>query len=178
MNVVCHIQDQMHREYLHSFLAFENGSFSVFRNTDLGRFICSMVKYSEFPVEQKVNEEKAVFFTLPRTSAMPTLFTRFSYITPDDQRKINDYIIAIFNNDFTQYYYVGVNLGIKKQDVITNFILSRKLISKIGEYDQLKKRAYRSDIKNLDKMVKRLARRVQLQNAAISKTIAETAQYI
>ena len=177
MKVVCHIQDQMHREYLHSIFAFENGSFSVFRNTALGKFICSMVRYSDYPVEQKVNEEKAVYFTMPRTSAMPTLFTHFSYIHPDDQRKINDFIIATFNNDFTQYYYAGIKLKMMQKDVITNFILARKLASRIGEVEQLKKRAYRDDQKNIQKMVNRLARWVQLQNAIIVKTIAETAQY-
>lgn len=177
MNVVCHIQDQMHREYLHSIFAFENGSFSIFRNTVLGRFICSMIRYSDFPVEQKVNEEKAVYFSLPRTSAMPTLFTRFSYIHPDDQRKINDFIIATFNNDFIQYYFVGVNMKMQQKDVITNFILSRKLVSRIGEVEQLKKRAYRAEEKSIEKIVNRLARRVQLQNAVISKIITETAQY-
>lgn len=178
MNVVCHIQDQMHREYLHSIFAFENGSFSVFRNTALGRFICSMVRYSDYPVEQKVTEEKSVYFTLPRTSAMPTLFTRFSYIHPDDQRKINDFLIATFNNDFTQYYFVGINMKIQQKDVITSFILSRKLVSKIGEIEQLKKRAYRAEEKSIEKMVNRLARRVQLQNAAISKNITEMVQHL
>lgn len=178
MSVVCHIQDQMHREYLHSIFAFENGYFSVFRNTPLGRFICSMVRYSDYPVEQKVNEEKAVYFTLPRTSAMPTLFTRFCYIHPDDQRKINDFIIATFNNDFTQYYFVGINMKIQQKDVITSFILSRKLVSKIGEIEQLKKRAYRAEEKSIEKMVNRLARRVQLQNATISKNILQISEYL
>lgn len=178
MKVVCHIQDQMHRDYLHSIFEYENGSFSVFRNTNLGRFICSMVRYSDYPVEQKVDEEKAVFFTLPRTSAMPTLFKRFCYITPEDQRKINDFLIATFNNDFTQYYFVGINMKMQQKDVITSFILSRKLVSRIGENEQFKKRAYRAEEKSIEKMVNRLARRVQLQNAVISKAIRESAELI
>ncbi|VTQ01773.1 hypothetical protein [Sphingobacterium daejeonense] len=105
MNVVCHIQDQMHREYLNSIFAFEDGAFSIFRDTDLGRFICSMVRHSDFPIEQKVNPDKAIYIRLPRTSAIPSLFTRFSYIHPDDQRKINDFLIATFNKDFIQYYF-------------------------------------------------------------------------
>lgn len=177
MNVVCHIQDQMHREYLNAIFAFEDGAFSVFRNTEMGRFICSMVRYADYPVESKVDPEKAVYFRLPRTSAMPTLFTRFSYITPDDQRKINDYLIATFNQDYIQYYFVGRNLGLKQKDVITNFILARKLVSRIGEVEQLKKRTYRAEEKAIQTMVKRLARRVQLQNNVISRTIREIQQY-
>ncbi|SEG62677.1 hypothetical protein [Sphingobacterium lactis] len=177
MNVVCHIQDEMHREYLNSKFAMENGAFSIFRDTELGRFICSMVRQADFPVEQKINPDRAVFFRLPRTSALPSLFTRFSFIHPDDQRKINDFLIATFNQDFIQYYFVGKNLGLKQKDVITNFILSRKLISRIGEIEQLKKRTYRAEEKQLQTMVNRLARRVQIQNNIISKTILEIQQY-
>lgn len=177
MNVVCHIQDQMHREYLNSIFAYEDGAFSIFRDTEEGKFICSMIRYSDYPVEQKCDPERAVYFRLPRTSAMPTLFTRFSYIHPDDQRKINDYIIARFNQDFIQYYYVGRNLKMKQKDVIENFILARKLVSKIGEQEQLKKRAYRSEEKSINKIASRLARRVQLQSAFIRKTILEIQQY-
>ncbi|WP_312139487.1 hypothetical protein [Sphingobacterium sp.] len=177
MNVVCHIQDLMHREYLNSIFAYEDGAFSIFRDTEEGKFICSMIRYSDYPVEQKCDPERAVYFRLPRTSAMPTLFTRFSYIHPDDQRKINDYIIARFNQDFIQYYYVGRNLKMKQKDVIENFILARKLVSKIGEQEQLKKRAYRSEEKSINKIASRLARRVQLQSAFIRKTILEIQQY-
>lgn len=173
MNVICNIQDQMHREYLNSIFKYENGAFSISRESDLGRFICSMIRYSEYPVEQKANEDKAVYFSLPRTSAMPTLFTRFSYIHKDDQRKINDYLISLFNHDYIQYYYVGMNLKLKQKDVITNFILARKLVSRIGEVEQLKKRAYRLEEKQIQKIARRLARRVQLQNQVISKTIQE-----
>jgi len=167
----------MHREYLNSIFAYEDGAFSIFRDTEEGKFICSMIRYSDYPVEQKCDPERAVYFRLPRTSAMPTLFTRFSYIHPDDQRKINDYIIARFNQDFIQYYYVGRNLKMKQKDVIENFILARKLVSKIGEQEQLKKRAYRSEEKSINKIASRLARRVQLQSAFIRKTILEIQQY-
>lgn len=177
MNVICHIQDQMHREYLHSIFTIEDGAFKITRDTDLGRFICSMVRPSDYPVEQKVTEDKAVRFILPRTSEMPELFTRFSHIHPSDQRKINDYLIAAFNADFIQYYYVGKGMGLLQKEVITNFILSRKLISRVGEIEQLKKRVYRSEEKDIERMRNRLARRVQLQNAVISKTIQEIQQY-
>ncbi|WP_433895185.1 hypothetical protein [Sphingobacterium mizutaii] len=178
MNVVCHIQDQMHREFLNSIFAYEDGAFSIFRDTDLGKFICSMVRHADFPIEQKVDPGKAIYIRLPRTSAIPSLFTRFSYIHPDDQRKINDFLIATFNKEFIQYYFVGKNLGLKQKDVITNFILSKKLISRIGEIEQLKKRTYRAEEKQLQTMVKRLARRVQIQNKLIERTILEIQEYI
>ncbi|GAA4137875.1 hypothetical protein GCM10022216_14370 [Sphingobacterium kyonggiense] len=177
MNVICHIQNEMHREYLNAILAFEDGAFSVFRDTDIGRFICSMTKYSDFPIEQNIDPEKAVKFRLPRTSAMPSLFTRWCYIATEDQRRINDFLIAKFDQDFIQYYFVGINLGMKQKDVISNFILARKLISKIGDVEQLKKRTYRLEEKNMKKMVNRLARRVQIQNKIISNSILEMSQY-
>ncbi|WP_185213777.1 hypothetical protein [Sphingobacterium mizutaii] len=177
MNVVCHIQNEIHREYLNSVFALEDGAFSIFRDTDLGRFICSMVRYSEFPVEQKIDPERAVYFRLPRTSAIPSLFTRWCFIHPEDQRKINDFLISRFDLDFIQYYFVGMNLKLKQKDVITNFILARKLISRVGEIEQLKKRAYRMEEKSLHKMVERLRKRVSVQNLAIQRTIKEINQY-
>lgn len=163
----------MHRDYLHHLFAYENGAFSVFRDSPMGRFICSLVRYSDFPVEQPIDEEKAVYFRLPRTSAMPSLFQRFCYITPEDQRKINDWLIATFDLDFTEYYYVGRNLGLQQKIVIQNFIVSRKLVSRIGETEQLKKRAYRKEEREIRTLYERLARRVRFQSAAIRKTIEE-----
>ena len=177
MNVVCHIKDPIHREYLHALFAYEDGAFSVFRDTKVGRFIVSMVRHSDYPVEQKVDEERAVYFRLPRTSAVPSLFRRFSYIHTDDQVKINDYLIATFDNDFTQYYFVGKNLGLQQKIIIQNFILARKLVSKIGDIEQLKKRTYRSEEKAIKTIAERLAKRVRVQNAIITRTIQEIQQY-
>lgn len=171
MNVVCHIKNEMHREYLHHLFAHENDAFSVFRDSPMGRYICSMIRYADYPVEQKVDEDTAVRFRLPRTSAMPTLFQRFCYIAPEDQRKINDNLIATFDLDFVEYYYVGRNLGLQQKVVIQNFILSRKLVSRIGETEQLKKRTYRSEEKQINKLYERLSRRVRVQSAAIRETI-------
>ena len=173
MNVVCHIQNQMHRDYLHHLFAEENGAFSVFRDSTLGRFIVSMIKVSDYPVEQKIDESKAVYFRLPRTSAIPSLFQRFCYITPEDQRKINDQLITVFDMDFVQYYYVGKSLGLQQKIVIQNFILARKLTSRIGETEQLKKRAYRREEKEINTLYERLSKRVRVQSAAIKKTILE-----
>lgn len=173
MSIICHIQDQMHRDYLHSIFTFENGVFKVTRETDLGKFICALVKTTDYPVEQKLNEEKAVYFEMPTTSEMPSLFRKFCHITAEDQRRINDYLISIFNQDFITYYYVGRNLKLKQKDVILNFILSRKLVSRIGEVEQLKKRAYRAEEKAIEQITNRLKVRVQRQAAVIRKNIQE-----
>jgi len=137
----------MHREYLHHLFAYENGAFSVFRDSPIGRFICSLVRYSDFPIEQTIEEDKAVRFRLPRTSAMPSLFQRFCYITLEDQRKINDQLIAKFDLDFIEYYYVGKNLGLQQKVVIQNFILVRKMTRRLLDTEQLKKRYYRKEEK-------------------------------
>ncbi|NQD71637.1 hypothetical protein HP439_12985 [Sphingobacterium shayense] len=163
----------MHRDYLHYLFTHEDGAFSVFRDSHMGRFICSLIRFSDFPVEQKMDDDKAVYFRLPRTSAMPSLFQRFCYLSTEDQRKINDHLIATFDLDFIEYYYVGKNLGLQQKVVIQNFILSRKLTSRIGETEQLKKRSYRKEEKEIKTMYERLSRRVRLQSAAIRKTIEE-----
>ena len=161
----------MHREYLHHLFAYENGAFSVFRDSTMGRFICSLVRYSDFPIEQSIDEDKAVRFRLPRTSAMPSLFQRFCYISVEDQRKINDQLIATFDLDFIEYYYVGKNIGLQQKVVIQNFIIARKLTSRIGETEQLKKRTYRKEEREINKLYERLSRRVRLQSAVIRETI-------
>lgn len=176
MSVICHIQDEMHREYLHSIFTFEDGAFHITRDTDLGKTICAMVKTTDYPVEQKVDPLKVVRFRMPVTSAMPSLFKNFCHITPDDQRRINDFLIAKFNQDFIQYYYIGLNLKIKQKDIITNFILARKLVSRIGEVEQLKKRAYRAEERAIHNLMRRLRLRVQRQAAIIKKTILEIQQ--
>ncbi|MDQ1150170.1 hypothetical protein QE382_002154 [Sphingobacterium zeae] len=173
MNVFCHIKKDILRDYLHHLFAYENDAFSIFRDTKVGKFICSMVKYSDFPVEQKFDPDKSVSFKLPKTSAMPGLFQRFCYISIDDQQKIEDYITATFENDWIQFYYNGMALKLKQKDVIQTYILSRKLVSKIGDPEQLKKRQYRSEEKQIKQLYERLAKRVRIQNAAIKKVINE-----
>jgi hypothetical protein len=161
----------MHRDYLHHLFAYENGAFSVFRDSPIGRFICSLIRFSDFPVEQIIDEDKAVRFRLPRTSAMPSLFQRFCYLSAEDQRQINDRLIATFDLDFIEYYYVGKNIGLQQKVVIQNFIIARKLTSRIGETEQLKKRTYRKEEREINKLYERLSRRVRLQSAVIRETI-------
>lgn len=173
MKVVCHIKDQLLREYLHAIFAFEDGAFSIFRDTKEGKFICSMLKHSSVPVKQKIDEKTAVYFKLPRTSAMRSLFRQCSYISDEDQVKIADFLKASFDLDFTVYYHVGISMGLQQKIVIQNFILARKLVSKIGDVEQLKKRAYRAEEKQLHTMYERLARRVRAQHAVVRKTIEE-----
>ncbi|MNJ04795.1 hypothetical protein D3C73_1657160 [compost metagenome] len=64
-------------------------------------------------------------------------------------------------------------LKMKQKDVIQTYILSRKLVSKIGDPEQLKKRQYRSEEKQIKQLYERLAKRVRIQNAAIKKVINE-----
>ena len=173
MNVFCHIKKDILRDYLHFLFAFENEAFSVFRDTKVGKFICSMVRYSDYPVEQKVIDSKVVYFKLPKTSAMPGLFRQFCYITLDDQQKIEDYLNATFENDWIQFYYNGMAMQIQQKEVIQTFILTRKLVTKIGDPEQIKKRQYRAETKQINRLYERFSRRIRLQNAAIQKTIHE-----
>src|SRR5690606_24521295 len=116
------------------------------------------------------------FFLMIRPPPRSTLFpytTLFRSITEEDQRKINDHLIATFDLDFIEYYYIGKNLGLQQKIVIQNFIIARKLISRVGETEQLKKRTYRKEEREIHTLYERLSRRVRLQSAAIRKTIQE-----
>lgn len=165
MNVICRIKNQMLRDYLSHLFPTKNGAFCIDRNTDVGKFICALVKVSDLPVNQDIDSE-SVQFILPTTSHLPELFRKFCYLDQYDQKRIEDYLASWFNLDYGMFYLFGRQQNIQEKEVILNFILDRKLDSMIGDPETLKKRKYRE----YDKTVKKIHQRLRMRAYNMNKS--------
>lgn len=172
MNIYCTIKDEQLREYLHHLFAFEDDAFCVFRDTDFGKYICSMVRLSDKPVPPPPVTDMTVVFRIPNR-AHDLFSKRFIYLDPGDYKRIEDRLKVDFNLDFNLYIYNALQLGLQRKKAIQNFIISRKLVSKIGDIDTLKKRGYRQEVKRLDILTRKLENRADYQSRIIKRTILE-----
>lgn len=173
MIVLSYIKKEHLREYLHYLFAFEEGAFSVFRSVDFGKYLCSLVKYSDIPIRHDRPDEYKVAFRMPRTSVYKGMQYRFMYLTAEDHQRLEDHLEAIFFIDFDRFYIQSQLLGQQQKVAIQNFILSRRLTSKIGDVEMLKKRQYRAEQKVMNKLYRNLRRRAYIQAKVIDKTIRD-----
>lgn len=173
MNVLTSIKKEYLREYLHYLFAFEDNAFSVFRSTDFGKYLCSLIKYSDLPVRHDLPSDTQVALRMPRTSVYKGMQYKFMYFTIEDQRRIEDHLEAIFYLDFDRYYIEAMKLGQQQKIAIQNFIVSRRLTSKIGDVEMIKKRQYRADQRIINRLHRNLRKRAHLQSQIVAKTITE-----
>lgn len=173
MKVLCRIKKEYLRDYLHYLFAYEEGAFSVFRTHTFGKYLCSYVRYSDLPATQETDPAEMVRFRMPKTSIYKGMQYRFMYFRMEDQQRIEDHLEALFYIDFDRYYLECQKLGIQQKVAIQNFIVSRKLISKIGDVEMIKKRQYRNDQKIINKLSQNLRRRAYIQSQIVAKTIKE-----
>lgn len=176
MKVLCKIKKEYLRDYLHYLFAFEEEAFSVFRTHTFGKYLCSLVRYSDLPAKEAEDESLAkqqVTFRMPRSSIYKGMQYRFMYFTREDQQRIEDHLEALFYLDFDRYYIECQKLGMQQKIAIQNFIVSRRLTSKIGDIEMIKKRQYRNDKKIINRLSQNLRQRAYVQSRIVAKTIKD-----
>ncbi|HWK58122.1 MAG TPA: hypothetical protein VNQ80_12320 [Parapedobacter sp.] len=171
MIVLIDIKKPMLREYLHSQFAYESDAFSVFRHNTFGKALCALVSKSDLPVKHEPSE-KTIRIRLPNTKSIRSHRNHFLYYTTEDQLKLNDLLDSLFDIDFESYYQAGIRLGMMQKDVIHNFIINRKLVSMIGDVETLKKRQYRKQRNDLEKLSNHLLQKIHYRDRLIKSTLA------
>lgn len=170
MIVLLDIKKPMHREYLNYLFAYEGNAFSVFRNNEFGKALCSKVRKADFPVKHQESPH-TVRLRLPQSRAIRTHRNHFLYYSTEDQHQLNDLLDVLFNIDFESYYHIGIEMGLMQKEVIQNFIISRKLVSMIGDVETLKKRQYRKEKNTLEKLQNKLLQKIHYRDRLIKKTL-------
>lgn len=176
MIVSIFIKKQLHLDYLN--YIFERdaaGNYVVDRRHDFGKLVVSLVKYSKFPVPDK--RANTVKFMLPASRPLENASKSYVYITKEDQAKLNDFLDALFNIDFDRYYLDGMQLKFQQKDIIQAFIVSRKLVYLIGDNETLKKRAYRDELKKLEKYSNSLYQKAYNRHSRIKES-QKTTNYL
>ncbi|WP_313265115.1 hypothetical protein [Sphingobacterium sp.] len=170
MYVKCNIKSELFRNYLHHHFAQVDGRFQIFRGIPLGRYITTHLKFCDTKPQME-DTEQTVIFKLPKTSDLPSIQSRFAYFTAESMRQIEDHIKEIYNLDFHSYYYWSIKHGLQQKQAIQNFIITRKLVNKIGDIDTLKKYEYRQEKKMIETLTKKLLNQVTYQDRIIRDTI-------
>ncbi len=85
-------------------------------------------------------------------------------------RLIEDYIDCIFYVDFKEYYLWSRQHGLQQKQAIQNFLITRKIVSRIGDYDTLKKFEYRQEKKRLAELTKKFINQVNYQDRIIRES--------
>ena len=113
------------RDYFVShFQGSVSSAVKITRDNDLGRFVYSLVKYSDLPVTKS---PKAMDDWFPLTLSLPEAKFlldqgRFIYIPIEDIHKINDYAIAQFNLSFNSFLMMGATLNIQIKNTVDLFM--------------------------------------------------------
>lgn len=172
MKVLIDIKSPIYREYLNYLFAYENEAFSVFRHNTFGKALCSMVSKSDLPVKHPVTD-KTVTLRLPKTKTIRSHRNHFLHYTIEDQHKLNDLLDVIFTTDFEFHYNKGIALGMMQKDVIHQFIVTRKLVKMVGDVETLKKRQYRREKNNIEKLQNHLLQKIWYRERIIKSIIQQ-----
>lgn len=167
MNILLLIKKPLYREYFkHLFPVEDSGSRPISRVTDLGKFICAMVKYSEVPIKENPADHEFIL-RVPVTHSLNLAPYRFLFFDPESVRRINDMVEIYFNLDFDRYYLRGLAKGYQQKAIIESFIMSRKLTLLMSDNEMLKKRQYRQELGLLQEMVDELRKKAYYRNQNI-----------
>lgn len=157
MEIKLLIENKFNEGYLRKvFKANKTGPITISRTSDIGKFICSMVKYVELPPKQTVG----ILLILPDTSTS-TGDHKFCTFTIEDQSKINDYISATFRIWFDRVLVEGIHKLNLDRRTITDVIISELSIEKNSEneqkiFERIRKYEYRSREKALKSLIQSL----------------------
>ncbi len=121
------------------------GSIEINRKTEIGKYICSRVRYSNLPVKQS----SGIWLDIPYTTSK-SKDIYYLYYSVEDQKKINDYLEAMFNIFFREVMVEGREQGIKYISVLESYMQGIKLSDDNKIYERLKKFDYRNRKKAFD----------------------------
>ena len=108
-----------------------------------------------------------VSLDLPNDLATKPLTGKWLWYPPSDTAALNMALRAVFDIDFNQYYIKGLDLGYKKKDIVTAFIVSRGLFT-TDCFDALHKRVYRRSQQTLYSLTDKLLRKAHYIDSNIN----------
>jgi len=171
MTVNTEIKDPILRRYLVHLSQHSEGSIhKISRESDFGKYVTSLVKYSNEPVNQNL-EKDVITFRLPKSRSLISAENYHLYIKKEDQRKIEDFLKATFNLDADRYFLQGLRQGFQHKEIFEAFIIEREMTDLMPDNERLKKRIYRQSLNDVHGMVKKLCRSARLRNLEIQTNI-------
>ncbi|MEO9474153.1 MAG: hypothetical protein ABJG41_01420 [Cyclobacteriaceae bacterium] len=172
------IKKPLLRSYLAYLFEKDSEVFTVSASHDFGRLLCSLVRYSLKPIK-KADTTHTVKLKLPKVGALTTADNHHIYFSREDTHKLNMFLEATFNIDFDRYYLDGLQMKYQKKEIISTFIITRKLTGLSDPAEAIKKRHYRKELSLLEIVSKNLLDRAYNRHHRIQtfnpKFVARTA---
>lgn len=165
MDIQLTIHKELLREYFRYLFPIDaQGRYQVSRISDLGKAICSFVRYAEKKPEPLPD---ALHLLLPKSDSLKNAANYHLYFSREDLLRINDLLEVFFNIDFDRFYLNGRKLGMMQKDVIESFIVSRKLTNLLQDNETLKKREYREGLRLLQIRCRSLTKKAYYRHEKI-----------
>lgn len=139
MEIKLQITNRFNENFLRSVMNSNKiGNITINRKSEIGKYICSRVRYSNLPTHQS----SGVILNLPKNT-LESAHNFFLYFTVEDQKKINDFLESEFYLFFHRYMLTGDQFDMKKSKLIENFIERLNLLNDDKIFENLKKSDYR-----------------------------------
>ena len=134
------VENQVCEAYIHHiFGAGETGPVKITRHEDVGRYIMSLVSYSDYPAKPNIG----ITLVVPNSPNEP-LKRRHGYFTIEDQSKINDFIYKDYKIWVSTAMSVATGeLRLTKTEAITCIMDLLNLQDDPTLFENLKKNDYR-----------------------------------
>ncbi len=153
METKLQITNQINEAFLRmSMNAKKTGFIQISRTSEIGKYICSRIRYSNLPVSQS----SGTLLHIPKRT-LESANSYYIYFTVEDQKKINDFITSEFTRFFRNYMLIGAEYNIQKKILLEAFISDLNLQNNGTVYQNLKK----SDYRNRKKMQQFVIKSVQ-----------------
>jgi len=150
MQIKLQLTNKVHEGFLRLVMnSNKSGEIKISRTHDIGKYICSRVRYSNLPVRQS----SGITLILPKTT-LESGANYFLYFSVEDQKKINDFLDAEFNCFFKRFMLVGDQFDIKKITLINTIITKMDLLNDDKIFQNLTKSDYRERKKVMDFLLK------------------------
>ena len=124
------------------FKSSHRGDVKLSRHHDIGKYICSLIRYSDIKpdIKQPPQGYKPVNVIIPDYPNSNAV-RYWLYLTKEDNQRINDFVKSIFHQEFKAFLIMGQELRILQKDSIEIFMANYRLDMK--KHSGLVKKDYR-----------------------------------
>jgi len=105
--------------YLKKEFKSNNNEILLTRNHPIGRFISSLVKYTDIPPAPQIGN---IILNIPDTDVIHTEIY-YQYLRAEDYRAIIDYIQSSLDSRIDEYFIGGYRLKLRQKDIIFSIFL-------------------------------------------------------
>lgn len=175
MEVEIRIKDPLLRAYLNGLFEVREGLYIATMDTFTGAVICALARPCDCPPKRDIIDAKTmVTFKLSKSHYNDELRSRFLYLNPAAEAKINIVLRKEFDCNFTAFCVESRILGIPLKESLDQFMVENNMVDFFcGEIETLKKKFYRQEVATMRNAHDRLRKKAYYAlNRAVKNIVA------